>query len=686
MKRSFALVLMCLLTAASAALAQGPDDQYVRIYNLIQEGDSFNAGGQKNQAMAKYLEAQASLQRFQKGFPEWNTGIVNFRLSYLASRITEISPRANPSRPSAPAIPAPAPNGPAPAQATSTPPPIPPTRAADFATGTPTPATTPPNLKEFQEQLNALKGQVQQLQVDKTSLEAKLKEAFSARPAGTDPRELAKAQEQARNLQKENELLKVTLDQEKAKPSAADPKILAQTQTALAEANRKLTEQTEKAKTLAEEKQYLQNKLSVLSPTEQNATALAETKQALADAKRQLAEQREVSAKLALEREALQSRFRNMSGDGQATQALRAENQLLKKQLADYKAAPNGQSGTMAVQLAQAQAEIAVLRSDKENLRLEKLALESRVKQLSATAMASTATPASAAGKAAASKAEDLARIKQLEQERDDLQKKLEAAAKELYGKKGQAVAARVVEMENQLGMLRARLSVFEARAVPYSAEELALFKAPEPHLPDPRAGKKPLHELPSAAQQFVAQAQKNYEKNQLEDAEKNYQKVLQMDKKNVTILANLANIQIDLKNFKDAETNIKQAIALDPNDAYSQMVLGRLRLQQEKFDEAVDALSRAAKLDADDAQIQNFLGLALNEKGMRGPAETALRRAIQIDPGYPNAHNNLAVMYLTQQPPLVELARWHYQKALAGGFPRNPDLEKMIEGRKPIE
>src|SRR4051812_16025579 len=56
MKRSLALVLMCVFTAVSAALAQGPDDQYVRIYNLIQEGDTFNGSGQKNQAMAKYLE------------------------------------------------------------------------------------------------------------------------------------------------------------------------------------------------------------------------------------------------------------------------------------------------------------------------------------------------------------------------------------------------------------------------------------------------------------------------------------------------------------------------------------------------------------------------------------------------------------------------------------------------------
>src|SRR6185295_899297 len=53
MKRSFALVLMALLAAVSATLAQGPDDQYVRIYNLIQEGDLLNNSGQNSQALAK---------------------------------------------------------------------------------------------------------------------------------------------------------------------------------------------------------------------------------------------------------------------------------------------------------------------------------------------------------------------------------------------------------------------------------------------------------------------------------------------------------------------------------------------------------------------------------------------------------------------------------------------------------
>ena len=36
-------------------------------------------------------------------------------------------------------------------------------------------------------------------------------------------------------------------------------------------------------------------------------------------------------------------------------------------------------------------------------------------------------------------------------------------------------------------------------------------------------------------------------------------------------------------------------------------------------------------------------------------------------------------MIYISQQQPLPELARWHYEKALAAGQPPNPDLEKML-------
>ena len=518
-----------------------------------------------------------------------------------------------------------------------------------------------------------------QLQADKAVLEAKLKEALSVQPASMDPHELAKAEEKIRNLQKENDLLKLGLDQTKGKPlPAPDTKALDEARQTLAEANRKLAEKTKTADALALEKAALQAKLDHLPASPANATDLEATKNALQQANLKLDEQSKLFSVLALEKEGLQARLKTLSAEAEASAVLCAENQILKQQLADLKAAtpPGDKSEQARRQLAEAQTQIAALQSDKEMLRLEKSAFENRVKQLSAPPVAKDVLPAPAKGA-------DAARLKQLQKERDDLQKQLVAANKELSNRKDKAAPARVAEIQRQLATLRARLEVYEARQVPYTPEELALFKEPEPKLAqaaDRNGSKKSVKELPPGTVAMVAEAQRLYADRQLDKAEDLYLKVLQQDNKNVPTLANLAAIQLDQDHLETAEINIKQAVGVAPDDPYSLLVLGRLKFRQKKFDDAVDALSRAAKLDPQDAQIQNFLGLALSEKGLRGPAETALRKAIQLDPGYANAHNNLAVVYITHQPPLVELARWHYQKALAIGLPRNPELEKMLD------
>jgi Tfp pilus assembly protein PilF len=654
-------VVVALLLGLSGARAEGPDDQYVRIYNLIQEADKLNSSGQPSEALRKYTEAQTALQGIQKGYPDWNSKVVNFRLNYLAAKIAAL-----PAQAPAPVTPTPGGAGtkPAPPQGAS---PAQPAKAAP---------------SDWEAQLANLTEQVRQLQTDKSLLEAKLKESLAIKPAAVDPRELAAAEEKIKGLQKENDLLKVSLDQEKAKPAAAaDMKTLEEARQGLAETNRKLAEQTKAANALALEKTALQTKLNNLTPSPSTETELNATKKALADANLKLAEQSRQSAGLALEKEALQARLKALSAEAAAATALSTENEVLKKQLAELKAAPPSadKGEETRRQLSQAQAQVAALQSEKEVLRLEKIALEERVKQLPAPPITAAASPAPAKGG-------DASRIKQLEQERDGLQKQLAAANKELYSRKGKAGAARLAEIENQLATLRARIDVYEARQIPYLPEELALFKQPETQLPqaDGKGAKKTVKELPPGTAALAAEARRYYADKQYDKAEEKFLQVLQQDKGNVLILANLAAIELDLNHLDAAEINIKQAVALAPNDPDSLFVLGRLKFRQQKYDDAIDALSRAAKLDPQDAQIQNFLGLALSEKGLRGPAETALRKAIQLDPGFADAHNNLAVAYITQEPPLVELARWHYQKALTAGHPKNPDLEKMIEAKKP--
>ncbi len=663
MKRFY--VLLALLASLLGARAEGPDDQYVRIYNLIQQADSLQANGQPSQALAKYLEAQSGLQRFRKGYPEWNVKVVNFRINYLAAKVAALSGSTPPAAP-APAVAASKDGGPLKA---SVPGSLPGTMPGSVGSSAPS---------DLQNQLNLLKEQARQLQAEKQVLEAKLKEALAAQPASVDAREFAEAQQKVKTLQQENDLLKTTLAQEKAKPaSAVDPNGLQKT---LTEANRKLEEQTQKANALALEKQALQTKLDSLIPSQWNAGALDSTRKALAEANAKLAHQTEVATRLASEKEALQSRVKTLSADNEAVSALRAENLLLKKQVAEFKVPPVAlaKGEDPARKLAEAKAQLASLQSDRELLRLEKIALENRMKQLSAPAVASKVLPAP-------SKQDATARIKQLEQEKEALQKKLDGTIKESYGRNGKAAAARVEQMETQLANLRARLEVFEARQVPYTSEELALFRSPAAKLAkaEPTPARKSVKELPAGTASLVAEAQRFFSDRQFDKAEERYLQVLRQDQNNVYILANLAAIELERNSLDQAEKHIKQAIAEAPDDAYSLSILGYLKFRQEKYDEAFDALSRAAQLNPESAEIQNFLGLTLSHKGMRIPAETALRKAIQLEPGYGSAHNNLAVVYLTQKPPQVELARWHYQKALAAGHPHNPDLERMLEEKK---
>jgi hypothetical protein len=398
MKRCLGLVLLTLLLALCRAQAEGLVDEYVRIYGLIQQADRLESVGQSSQALATYTEAQAALQAFQRGNPDWNTKVVSFRLNYLAGQIAALSAKVPP--PTAPQTPQPSPA----ANAS-------PAGGAPQAARPAVPGDSAEQLSGLKSRVGQLQEQVGQLQSDKSLLEAKLKEAFAAQPAPADVQELAKVQEQIKKLQEENDLLKVSLEKEKSKPAASDAKALQQAQQALAETNRKLSAQTDKANALAQEKQFLQNKLSALVPENSNAAAFEASKKALDEANRQLAEQKALSARLALEKDALQAHIKTLAATNNVQPpaavpqpaeadlaALRAENALLRKQLADTKTVPStaGKADELAHELTEAKAQLAALQSDKELWRLEKTALESRVRQLQSSPPALAQAPAPA--------------------------------------------------------------------------------------------------------------------------------------------------------------------------------------------------------------------------------------------------------------------------------------------------
>ena len=280
-------------------------------------------------------------------------------------------------------------------------------------------------------------------------------------------------------------------------------------------------------------------------------------------------------------------------------------------------------------------------------------------------------------------------RIKDLEKERDDLQSRLNAATRELADtkikkeKSGGAASGR--DENTRIAVLRARLEALEARKVPYTPEELAAMKQGPLALKNaPEKKETKRKELPAGAGLYIQEAQRAFAAKDYAKAEERYQEVLKMDANNIFTLGNLGLIQMEAGRLGDAEATLTKANSIDPNDGFVLSQLGILRFRQNKVDEAVDLLSRAIEAEPKNAEAQNYLGIALSEKGLRGPAETALRKAIELNPSSAIAHHNLAVVYASEQPPSLELARFHYSKAREFGHPVDENLEKMLNKPKP--
>ena len=592
--KSFLVAVIVLVGLLSAAQAQQEaDERYIAIYGVVQQAENLAENGEPREALASLTEARAKLEQFQKIYPDWNPGIISYRLNDLGKKIAMVQKRLPAPAP----VPAPAP-APAPVQ--------------------PAAAPAAPQVPVVSAEEQNLRAQLQAVQTENQTLQAKLKEALSPQPSAAEAGALTRAQEQIRALMKENDLLKTAVVEDK------------------------------------------------------NTNGIAGLRRQLAGALEKYATEESRAQKLVTENASLQRDLKQTGLDASSVDLLRNENERLKVQLTALQSAATDATaaGDLAAKLRAATRQITSLQSSVSLVTLEKGALENRVQQLAAELEQLRATNYEE-------------RLRDLTEQRDELAKKLAEAGKKNPRKSGEKELA---ALTNELQTLHARLAVDESKPVPYAPEELALFRETAPK-PNADVTSRSVRNLPSGSTELVVSAQRHFSNHEFDAAEADYRKILEHDQNNGLVLANLATIELQENKLAEAEQHINAALVQSPDDAYNLSTLGYLKFRQEKYDDALDALSRAAKIDANNPEIQNYLGVTLSHKGLRVQAETALRKAIQLNPLYAPAHNNLAVVYLNQTPPMPLLARWHYQKAVAAGQPRNPDLEKLLADKgAPVE
>jgi tetratricopeptide (TPR) repeat protein len=191
----------------------------------------------------------------------------------------------------------------------------------------------------------------------------------------------------------------------------------------------------------------------------------------------------------------------------------------------------------------------------------------------------------------------------------------------------------------------------------------------------------KPLQavEASPAALHLIREAEQSFAKGELEKADSTYARALAMTPSIPSLLVSAAAVKTRLGKLEESRTMLRKALSLDLDNAAAWKLLGMNALEQKRDDEAFACLAQATLHEDNNPRAHNYLGMAAGRKGWGEASEQELRRAVELDPDYADANFNLAVLYLGRNPPLIELARRHYQRALDLGAKRDSAIENLI-------
>ena len=185
---------------------------------------------------------------------------------------------------------------------------------------------------------------------------------------------------------------------------------------------------------------------------------------------------------------------------------------------------------------------------------------------------------------------------------------------------------------------------------------------------------------LPDEMRDTAQQAADLFKMKRYDESAAKYQTIIDKYPESLYAWSNLGVVRFQQGDLDDALKALQQAVKLSPTDSFSYANLGIVYYEMKQYENAIDALNAAKALDPNDAKVRNYLGCACSQKGWQEAAEKEFLKAIELDPNFGDAHFNLALVYATEKPPLVEMARKEYKKAQELGIAKDDRLEKLLQ------
>jgi len=168
--------------------------------------------------------------------------------------------------------------------------------------------------------------------------------------------------------------------------------------------------------------------------------------------------------------------------------------------------------------------------------------------------------------------------------------------------------------------------------------------------------------------------------KNNFDAAETAFKKLLKLAPDNPSGLINLGLVEFRLGRAEEAQKSLEHALLVKPDAAIAWMMLGVIHMNQDELEAATASLAQAVYLNPKSPQAHNYFAVTLAKRGWYDAAEDELQQVIVLQPDFAEAHFNLALIYYEQNPPAIELARRHYQKALELGAPPDPAFAAKLD------
>ncbi len=148
--------------------------------------------------------------------------------------------------------------------------------------------------------------------------------------------------------------------------------------------------------------------------------------------------------------------------------------------------------------------------------------------------------------------------------------------------------------------------------------------------------------ETPPDAESNIKRADGFYQQGNMNDALYYYVKSLELDDKNMEVLAKIGQIHVRKGNYDLAEAAYNLALKLDNNNAHALEGLGIIQLNTGKQIEAYQSFREAVAIDASLWQANNGLGLIADKQGDYLSASQYYQAALKTKPNMPMLLNNL--------------------------------------------